>query len=445
METTNMMRLVRSLSVRLTRDEIVVGALLLVQNGCFARNPAGLFHEGPLLYAHLGAEYYNIALALVDGRGYADPFAELSGPTAWMPPLYPALLALLTVVLRDRALVAHAVVVLTVFALSAVGIMLFRMAKRSAVFVPAWVIVVGYVLWLWAFYSWFFFLTHDIWLHTLLIACLVALVHRYSLDGVVDRWRWGLLGGVSSLTSPAITFAWLTFSAVTWLRSRAHRKVLLVSVAIACCMAAPWIVRNAWTFQRVIPTKSNLMYEAYQANYRYPNGIYDGTWEEHPNESSIARFRYARVGEMAFIDDYARNFWLALKADPGRYLRNVYERALAVTLVHPDQGTFDPPLKMQLRRLVYPVPFLALVVGILAGGRHRRFLIAVAVPWVAYLVPYVLVAFYLRYLLPLTAALMLVSFLCSDQLVQAASHWLAVKRGRASETSVSRLRDSRPP
>ena len=44
-----------------------------------------------------GWEAGRIARALVTGYGYADPFANVwaahSGPTAWLPPLYPLLLA----------------------------------------------------------------------------------------------------------------------------------------------------------------------------------------------------------------------------------------------------------------------------------------------------------------------------------------------------------------
>src|SRR5690348_4535505 len=40
-------------------------------------------------HQHLGGEYFNIAQAIVDGRGFADPFGERTGPTAWMPPLFP--------------------------------------------------------------------------------------------------------------------------------------------------------------------------------------------------------------------------------------------------------------------------------------------------------------------------------------------------------------------
>src|SRR3954469_26052683 len=57
-------------------------------------------------HQHLGGEYFNIAQAIVDGRGFSDPFGEATGPTAWMPPLYPALLACILWAVRSRALVA---------------------------------------------------------------------------------------------------------------------------------------------------------------------------------------------------------------------------------------------------------------------------------------------------------------------------------------------------
>src|SRR6201998_4896596 len=40
-----------------------------------------------------GYEMARIARALVTGYGYADPFSGHTGPTAWIPPLYPLLIA----------------------------------------------------------------------------------------------------------------------------------------------------------------------------------------------------------------------------------------------------------------------------------------------------------------------------------------------------------------
>src|SRR5207248_7161169 len=42
---------------------------------------------------HLGAEYFNIAKAMVAGEGFANPFGIQTGPTAWMPPVLPTILA----------------------------------------------------------------------------------------------------------------------------------------------------------------------------------------------------------------------------------------------------------------------------------------------------------------------------------------------------------------
>src|SRR2546423_266859 len=41
----------------------------------------------------LGGENYQIARSIVAGKGYANPFREATGPTAWMPPVLPTLLA----------------------------------------------------------------------------------------------------------------------------------------------------------------------------------------------------------------------------------------------------------------------------------------------------------------------------------------------------------------
>src|SRR5262249_25681947 len=41
----------------------------------------------------LGGEYYEIARSLVSGKGFANPFRESTGPTAWMPPVLPTILA----------------------------------------------------------------------------------------------------------------------------------------------------------------------------------------------------------------------------------------------------------------------------------------------------------------------------------------------------------------
>src|ERR1035438_799317 len=45
---------------------------------------------------HFGGESGRIACSLVEGKGFSSPMATSvdTGPTAWMPPIYPALVAL---------------------------------------------------------------------------------------------------------------------------------------------------------------------------------------------------------------------------------------------------------------------------------------------------------------------------------------------------------------
>src|SRR5688572_5479844 len=85
---------------------------------------------------HLGAEYFNIAQALVDGRGYADPFGEATGPTAWMPPAYTVVLAALLFVFKSKNAVAVAVLCLQNLALAGIGTAVYAAARSAAVRVP---------------------------------------------------------------------------------------------------------------------------------------------------------------------------------------------------------------------------------------------------------------------------------------------------------------------
>src|SRR5262249_17672106 len=42
-----------------------------------------------------GFETGRIAQALAEGRGFSSPFQEPTGPTAWLAPIYPLILALI--------------------------------------------------------------------------------------------------------------------------------------------------------------------------------------------------------------------------------------------------------------------------------------------------------------------------------------------------------------
>jgi hypothetical protein len=194
----------------------------------------------------------------------------------------------------------------------------------------------------------------------------------------------------------------------------------LTALALAGALSAPWLARNALVFHRFIPAKSNAFYEAYQANYQDDDGIYDGTFVNHPYNSVMMRYDYARRGEMAFIAQHKDMFLESLRRDPKRYVRAVINRLLAVTVNYvPSKNMQDPEPQSIFQRIIYPLPFLMLLVCVSLRGSARRFVSGMGILFALYLLPYVFVAFYLRYMMPMTPLLILFTFIGLDRIAAA--------------------------
>ena len=383
-----------------------------------------LFGQFPPLYQHLGGEYYNIGRAIAEGRGFADPFAEPTGPTAWMPPLFPLMLAGLIRVLGSKGAVAVAVVILTGAGHVYIGWTIFRIARVIRGRISPLVAPALYLAFLCLHFYWFFEFTHDIWLTAVAATVVVWLAFRYMRGpGRPAWWSWGLAGGLAAATSPSIAFGWTALSVAAFLRARAgrapraDRRRLVLAAALAAALVAPWIARNAVVFGRFIPIKSNLFFDAYQANVVDDDGVYDhDTTSKHPYRSARARFAYARLGESAFLDTHKRDLGAALRDRPFEFARRAGNRLLAATLLyHP--MVRDPWFSVGdvARFMLFPLPLLALVVALGMRRREDAWLLPLVLFAATYLIPYVAVAFYMRYLMPLSAVLVLLVFAAAER------------------------------
>jgi hypothetical protein len=244
---------------------------------------------------------------------------------------------------------------------------------------------------------------------------------------------------VTALASPSLSFAWAGLSLFKMWRGPEPRRQVLFSLVVAAALAVPWAIRNACVFHAFVPTKSNLFFEAYQANYLDDDGIYDGTFDEHPYNSKKARAEYAELGEMRYVAQHKAQFLDGLAADPARYARAVLHRLLAVTVRYvPSKTAFEKPLKAAVQRVVYALPFAALLSLVWFRGRARPYALGLAAFAGVYLVPYVVVAFYLRYMMPLTPVLLLITFTGIDQAAAA----LASGAPRTPRRSAARPGDS---
>src|SRR5262245_61577106 len=77
-------------------------------------------------------EYAYIGRSLVKGKGFADPFARPTGPTAWMPPVLPLLLAGLMWLSGGSApFVLWTVVVAQVLVLAGTGVLVLAVVRET--------------------------------------------------------------------------------------------------------------------------------------------------------------------------------------------------------------------------------------------------------------------------------------------------------------------------
>jgi hypothetical protein len=222
---------------------------------------------------HLGGEYYQLAHALLDGEGFAHPFAQPTGPTAWQPPILPLILAGLLWATGSREGVTAVVVSLQDLILIGTLLLVLALAMRTTKRLgPSVVAAVGVGALVCDFRLYFQF-THDWWIVLLFVDLLIAgLCWLEPLRTWKSAASWGLFGGLCVLINPVVGVTWAIMSAAIALRRRSWLPLGVMALA-ATLPVAPWIIRNYLMFGRLIPSKSNLAFELYQSQCLQPSGL----------------------------------------------------------------------------------------------------------------------------------------------------------------------------
>jgi 4-amino-4-deoxy-L-arabinose transferase-like glycosyltransferase len=275
-----------------------------------------------------GWEMGRIGASLASGHGFSNPFGPSTGPTAWEPPLYPYLSAAVFHVfgIYSKAS-AFALLTLNSLCSALTCIPIFLIARR----IFSENVAVGSA-WAWALLpNVMFWSTRWVWetsLSTLLLTIIFWLTMTLEdRDGLLPWVRFGLLWGLTALTSTSLLSFLPAAGLWAWYRrvqrgKRSLAGVVLASVIFLACIA-PWLVRNQRTFGRFIFIRDN-----FGAELRLGNGNgADGTWMEylHPTQDAYAMRQYQSMGELAYIDmrkcqaidyiqaDYARFAKLCVK------------------------------------------------------------------------------------------------------------------------------------
>ncbi len=333
------------------------------------------YHLNPALdHWRFGWEMGRVAQALYEGRGFASPVLTPSGPTAWMAPVYPALVWL-SFRLFGLHTIAAAWFILGLNSLFGVLTALPVRALARRLFNDERVALLA--AWTWACLPYSIYIAGErIWentLATLLAACLLWMTYWLERDGRLWHWlAWASVWAVAALTSPTLVLPLPAIGLWIALRyARAGKRWFWQATAAALLFFAlitPWTVRNYRQFHRFIPMRGNFWLEVHVGNNgddRKPCPP-----SAHPSNNQHERDQFAALGEMAYMDakKVEAKQWIA--THPGMFWWLTLRRTLffwtgwwSATPYYLDEEPMEP----------FAVPyFTALLVLGIAGIRLAR-------------------------------------------------------------------------
>jgi 4-amino-4-deoxy-L-arabinose transferase-like glycosyltransferase len=275
-----------------------------------------------------GEEMGRIARALATGYGFSDPFRGHTGPTAWVGPLYPLLLAgvfklfgvftplsawvILTLDSLFSALTAGAVWEIAALCFNQ------KVARWSA--------------WIWALYpAAMQYAVRWVWdtsLTTFLFSWVFVAALRMRSGATLGRWALlGLLWGLTGLSNPALLIflpacgLWVLAGTTGWKHQASG--VLLAAVLFTACLG-PWTWRNWNVFHHFVPARGNFGAELYLGNGPGATGLI--MEHDHPIQAPDQLRLYTRMGEISYSKMRGEQAMAFIHSDPMLFVDNTLKR-----------------------------------------------------------------------------------------------------------------------
>jgi hypothetical protein len=265
----------------------------------------------------------HIAYSIATGKGFSSPFQRDTGPTAWLAPVYPYVLAGIFKLFGVYTLRSFfAALSLNIVFSTATCVPIFYAGTRIATLGVA-----SAAAWLWALFPNAIIIPFEwIWdtsLSALLVATLLWATLELAESRRLRNWcLYGLLWGLALLTNPAVAMLFPVLLPWAAFRNRAGdgeqtaawlaRPGLAAAITLLCCV--PWTIRNYGQFHRFIPLRSNFAFELYIGN----NENYDDQHRFRPGAITQEReiLRYLHMGETAFMDEEKRKAFAFIASHP---------------------------------------------------------------------------------------------------------------------------------
>ena len=329
-----------------------------------------------------GYEMARVARALITGYGYADPFSGHTGPTAWVPPLYPLLIAAVFKIAGIYTPLSGWILLTlnSVFS-AATSLCVYEIAARCYNRrVAIW------SAWIWALYpAAMQYAVRWVWetsLSTFLFAAVLVLAlrmraigERSPTPGAQSTRRWllfGLLWALIALSNSTMLLflpvcgLWILLGASN--KSAALTRATLAGLLFLACIA-PWTYRNWRAFHAFIPMRSNFGAELYAGNgpgaYGFRYGVLIGLPEQ-----DIQHRLYVQLGELAYVHQRGQLAKAWIGANPARFAALSLKRFYFfwASVPHPSDKHWFLDL---VRQINYCLPSITGLLG-LALSLHRR-------------------------------------------------------------------------
>ncbi len=243
-----------------------------------------------------------LAESLRTGHGLSSPFGGTTGPSAFLSPGYPTLVAIIFAIFGPYSFKSEAVMMSLQTTFGAATVLVLMLLTRR-IFGMRIATIAGLIC---ALCPPALFLPTLFWetsLSVLLATILFAVALQCADDSTMTNWFWlGLTAAAALLVNPSLLpivlccFAWATYK----VRSG---SLFAPAMGIMLCVALslPWAVRNLRQMHAFIPLRSNLGYELWQGNRPGSDGFF--LVDLHPNVNVVEFQRYEELGEVGYMHE----------------------------------------------------------------------------------------------------------------------------------------------
>jgi len=255
-----------------------------------------------------------IARSLVLNHSYGGAFHDATGPTAWLAPAYPSVVAAIFSVFGIQSHAAALVLLILNCVLSAItAVVVMKIGTRcfservgllSAIFwaVSPTAAITQLILW-------------DSCLAALAFSLAIWMTVKLQPDSRVRDYLYvGAMWGFAGLVSPSLLAPFLPIVLLLYVRDWKAKQLLGLALATVLVIT-PWTLRNFVAFHKLMPMRSNGWAEIYFGNVGF---------DLHPSGPSM---QYQTMGESAFVEKTKSDALRYLAAHPIEFSKLTAHRA----------------------------------------------------------------------------------------------------------------------